>query len=286
MTSSSLFLTAFASLLVLASAPGCAADADANASEQADEGEIETDEAALAAMSYYDCRGGEPGIDTLARIEIGLSTTRLAVTDLSKDAAVPDIGKLDRSYRPGPTYTGAIRFASLSKLEDSFSSDVAHVEIIVSKELKAKAAQGKMWIRTSGSGGDSDSYWCKSKPKKLSVDASRKARLACSFSPIICTNDNPPGDTCLADLFVNQTSADGATLKLMYLDHFGVRATPRSQQVGASSALARTTKKIDASWGDNELKLTHRGGVTYVGTFELPDGRSSKVQCNDLAMFD
>jgi hypothetical protein len=283
-TSSSLALTAFAALLVLASAPGCAADP--GDSDTADEGESETEEAALASMRYYDCRGGSDNGDTLARIEIGLSATRLAVNDVSRDAAVPDIGKVDRAYRPGPAYTGAIRFSGLSKLGDSLSSDVAHVEIIVSKELKARAARGKMWIRTSGSGGDSSSYWCNSKPSKLTVDVSRRSRLACSLSPIICTNDNPPGDTCLADLFVNQTSAGGASLRLTYLDHFGVRATPREQSLGASSALARTTKRVNGTWADHELKLTYRGGVTYVGTFDLPDGRSSKVRCNDLAMFD
>ena len=56
--------------------------------------------------------------------------------------------------------------------------------------------------------------------------------------------------------------------------------------MGASADLDRTTKKLDANWGKHALQLTHRGGVTYTGTFKLPDGRSSEVHCNDLAMFD
>ena len=51
--------------------------------------------------------------------------------------------------------------------------------------------------------------------------------------------------------------------------------------------VARTTKKVDGNWAGNPLKLEHRGGVTYTGTFKLPgSGGSSEVKCNDLAMFD
>jgi hypothetical protein len=246
---------------------------------------VESEEAAVASMKYYDCRGSQDDGDTMQRFELGMSATRIQVTDVSKDAAPPDKGTIDRSYAPGPAYEGAIRFQGFDVLESSFSSDVAHVEFIVSKEIKTRAAQGKVWMRTSGSGGGSQSYFCKSKADKLKVDTAVKSRLVCSLSPIICTNDNPPGETCLADLFVGQ-SASGASLKLTYLDHFGVFAQRRQQSLGASDDFDRTTRKIGGSWDGNKLDLEYRGGVTYTGTFKLPDGRSSKVQCNDLAMFD
>jgi hypothetical protein len=246
---------------------------------------VESEEAAIASMKYYDCRGSQDDGDTMQRFELGISATRIQVTDVSKDAAPPDKGTIDRAYTPGPSYEGAIRFQGFDILESSLSSDVAHVEFIVSKEIKTRAAQGKVWMRTSGSGGGSQSYFCKSKAEKLKVDTALKSRLFCSLKPIICTNDNPPGETCLADLFVGQ-SASGASLKLTYLDHFGVFAQRRQQSLGASDDFNRTTRKIEGAWNDNALKLDYRGGVTYTGTFELPDGRSSKVQCNDLAMFD
>src|SRR4051812_23358818 len=86
---------------------GCAADTDPSSGAPGDEN-IESDEAALAAMKYYDCRGSFSD-DVLARVEVGLSSTRIALTDLSKDAVPPDMGRLDRSYAPTPSYAGAIR---------------------------------------------------------------------------------------------------------------------------------------------------------------------------------
>lgn len=77
-----------------------------------------------------------------------------------------------------------------------------------------------------------------------------------------------------------------ARLELTYLEHFGVNVQRRQETAGASTDLDRTTKKLGAKWGPNTLQLTHRGGVTYVGTFKLPDGRTTEAQCNDLAMFD
>jgi hypothetical protein len=249
--------------------------------------EIETDEAAATAMKYYDCRTTfDDGSDRLTRMEVGFSATRMTVTDISKNAAPQDTGgRIDRGYQPSPQYAGAIRYQGFSVLEDNLSSDVAHVEFIVSPQIKQREAQGKIWIRTSGSGGGSASYFCRSKPAKLSVETSRKARLACDLR-LVCTDDNPPGETCLSEAFVNQTASSSATLRLAYLDHFGVFAQRRNVQLGASADLSRTTRKLSGGWGDYELKLDHRAGITYTGSIKLPDGRTSAAQCNDLAMLD
>jgi hypothetical protein len=267
-------------LSFLASTAACAAP-----NEEAAEAPVGEDESAVTATKFYDCNGGDRD-SNLHHLEVGLSSKKLSITDLSKDAMVPDVGELDASYAPGPSYTGAIRFGGWQKLLDEMPSDVAHIEVIVSKELKAKNASGKLWIRTSGSGGDSTQYFCKAKAAKLQVSTSVKSRLSCELDKLICQNDNPPGDTCLGDLFVNQTAAGSATLRLTYLDHFGVRATTRNVNVGASTDLSRTTRKVEGEWGDHELSLTYRGGITYTGKITLPDGRSEGVKCNDLAMLD
>ncbi len=267
---------------------GCSADAadGAGAAAPVDVSGEGTAEDDVTAMKYYDCRGGDSN-DSMSRLEIGLGATKLDVTDLSKDAAPPDSGKIDRDYNPSAQYAGAVRFLGWEKILTSFGGgDVAHIEFIVSKEIKAKQAAGKIWMRTSGSGGDTTQFSCKAKAGKLKVDAAKKARLACSIQHLICTHDNPPGDTCLSDVFLNQTSDDEATLKLTYLDHFGVHVVERKVPL-AASALQRTTKKVEGTWAGNHLELDHRGGVTYTGTFKLPgSGGSSEVQCNDLAMFD
>jgi hypothetical protein len=276
-------------LVALTGLVGCAADATEVPPSDvggvvAPAGEEETATDDVTATKYYDCRGGDNS-DWLSRFEIGLSATKIAITDLSKNAAPPDSGRIDRDYNPTPTYAGAVRFLGFDKIVEFAISDLNHLEIVVSKELKAKAANGKLWIRTTGGGGGSAQYHCKSKSAKIKVDTSKKSRLACSLKRIICTNDNPPGETCLSDVFLNQTTADDATLKLTYLDHFGVHVVERKVSLPASE-IARTTKKVSGDWTANTLKLEHRGGVTYTGTFKLPDGRSEAVQCNDLAMFD
>ena len=259
---------------------GCSAP-----TEESEASPVGDDESAISATKFYDCNGGERDA-SLTHLEVGLSSKKLYLTDLSKDAMAPDVGELDASYAPTPSYAGAIRFDGWSKLLEEMSSDVAHIEVIVSKELKAKGATGKLWIRTSGSGGDSTQYYCKAKAQKLKVSTAVKSRLACELDHLICQNDNPPGDTCLGDLFVNQTAAGSATLRLTYLDHFGVRATTRNVNVGASTDLTRTTRKFAGEWGAHDLSLTYRGGITYTGKIKLPDGRSETVKCNDLAMLD
>jgi hypothetical protein len=273
--------TALLFSLGLLTTAACAAPTE-DAGEAAPIGE---DEAAVTATKFYDCNGGEQG-SNLTHLEVGLSSKKLSITDLSKDAMSPDVGELDADYNPSPSYAGAIRFGGWSKLLDEMPSDVGHIEVIVSKELKAKAATGKLWIRTSGSGGDSTQYYCKAKADRLKVSTALKSRLACELDHLICQNDNPPGDTCLGDLFVNQTASGSATLRLTYLDHFGVRATKRNVNVGASTELSRTTRKVTGEWGDHELSLTYRGGITYTGKIKLPDGRSEGVKCNDLSMLD
>jgi hypothetical protein len=154
--------------------------------------------------------------------------------------------------------------------------------------LKAREATGKFWIRTSGSGGGSTSYRCTAKPAKLTVDVAKKARLSCELSRLSCTDENPPGRTCLDSLFVNQTSESDATLKVTYLDHFGVNARQRRVALGPSSSLVRSASTVEASWSSHghELKLGYRGGITYTGTFTIPNGGPQAVQCNDLAMLD
>lgn len=241
-------------------------------------------EAALTEMKYYDCSGG--GDSQMSHVEIGINDTTLSVTDLSKDAAPPDSGRIDRDYRPtSATYRDAIRYSGYEALVRLWD-EVGSVDMIVSKEIQRNAAQGKIWMRTAGgSGGATTSYWCKSKPSKLTVDTNRRSRLMCDFK-LVCTHDNPPGDTCLDSAFINQTSAGGSTLRTSYYDHFGVHAQERRESIGASSSMERSASSFSGEWSGHRLSLEYRGGVTYVGTFTLPDGRSTSAQCNDLAMLD
>jgi hypothetical protein len=251
-----------------------------------DGGDVGVGEAAATTMRWYDCNTSSSDIgDQTKRLEVGISPTTLKVVDVSKDAAPPDSGTIDPSYRPTPSFAGAVRYSGFPNLV-ALWSDVGSVDLIVSKELQENPTQGKIWLRTAGSGGGgSTSYFCRSKAKPFTVESSRRSRLACNLH-LVCTDDNPPGETCLDSAFINQTSAAGATLRTKYLDHFGVHVQERQVNVGPSSALARTGSSFSAAWAGNKLDLTYRAGVTYVGTFKLPDGRSTEAQCNDLAMFD
>jgi len=256
---------------------GCAASSDSETGGATDD---------VTASSYYDCfSSSSDGV--LAHFELALRGDALDVTDLSKDAAPPDTGKLDPSYRPSSTYASYVRYSGYAKIGGQFS-ETQSVDMLASKELQTRAAKGTLAIRTAGSdGGGTSRATCTAKAKPLTVDPARKARLSCSLSQSICVDDNPPGSTCLFDLFVNQTSAGAATLKRTYLDHFGVRVVERPVSLGASKALRRTGQEVEVSWADaTSLKLDLRGGITYTGTYADPSGQSRDVQCNDLAMLD
>lgn len=246
----------------------------------ASEDELETAKAAL-----YDCHGAA-GNDSLVRFELALTKTTAKLTDLSKDAAAPGTGKVDPSYTPTSSeYADATRFVGFDAID--LGSDISRIDLMISKEVRAASASGRIWLRLSGpEGGSKWTYACDKKAKPVAVDTSVKSRFACRVSPMICTDDNPPGQTCLTDLFVNQKDDDAADLRLSYLDHFGVHADERKDELGASSALSRTKTTYSGKWGKNELKLEYRAGVTYMGTLKLDGGKSSKVKCNDLAMLD
>jgi hypothetical protein len=245
---------------------------------------VDQAEAEATSMRWYSC-SGSTDFDSMNRLEVGISARKLKVVDLSKDAAPPDSGNLDPSYRPTPAFAGAIRYSGFPVITDLWD-DVGSVDFIVSKELQDRPAQGKIFMRTAGSGGGSTtSYFCKQKDKPLAVDTRRRSRLMCEFG-LLCTDDNPPGSTCLSSGFVNQTADDGSTMKTTILDHFGVHIQERTENLGFSRTLARTSKKFEAEWARNKLDLDYRGGVTYTGTFTLADGRSTSATCNDLAMLD
>jgi hypothetical protein len=255
------------------------------ASEAAPDGAMDPE---ANSLSFYDCRGGSAD-EPLARLEVGLSASTLTITDLSKDAMTPDSGRIDPSFRPTAAFAGTVRYVGFPKIHEEFSvTDVSNFTIVVSKELQTKSPTGKLFVRTSGGeGGDSTSYFCRAKAAPLKVDAARTARLACNLDKLMCVHDNPPGDRCLDELFVHQTSAGEATLRQTFLDHFGVNVVERKVPLGASKTLSRTTAKIAGSWNDGvSLSLDHRGGITYVGTYQHADGRKEKVKCNDLAMLD
>jgi hypothetical protein len=241
------------------------------------------DTAAATSLKYYDCSTSED-LDQVKRLEVGINETTFELTDVSKDAAPPDKGRIDPSYRPTPAYEGAIRYSGFPKLVELWD-EVGSVDLIVSKEVQ-NSRQGKIWMRTAGgSGGGTTPYFCKPKASKYTVDVDRRSRLLCDLK-LVCTHDNPPGDTCLTEAFINQNRDDSSTLRTTYLDHFGVHARERRVNVGVSSSMDRSTRKWSGEWAGHKLDVTYRGGVTYVGTFTLPDGRSTEAQCNDLAMFD
>ena len=240
---------------------------------------------AVTSVHLYDCRTGADQGGTLQRFELAMSPTSAEITDVSKDAAPPDSGRIDPSYHPTPQLAGAIRYRGFDKIASSFD-EVSVLDLLVPKEFQGSPEQGKLLIRTTGpEGGGSTSYFCKTKTKKLAVDLSVKARLNCNVS-LECTNDNPPGQTCLDSAFVNQTTASSATLRTSYLDHFGVHADPRNVDVGASTKLTRTKDEFSATFPQHSLELTYRAGVTYTGKLVLPSGKSATAKCNDLAMLD
>lgn len=92
--------------------------------EEASPEGVESDEGALTAMHYYECRSSFSD-DMLTRVEVGIGASKIEFTDLSKDAAPPDTGRLDPSYRPTPTFTGAIRFDGFSTRTRSSSITAA-----------------------------------------------------------------------------------------------------------------------------------------------------------------
>lgn len=266
---------------------GCAADTS-DATRAAPDSDTDSEEAELRGMRLFDCRGGESGSESLTRMELAVSASKVKLTDLSRDASPPDSGTIDPSYRPSsPTYAGSSRFTGFDKISGSLSSDVSRVDLMVSKEIMDGGARGKLWIRTSGpEGAGTSSYTCTSKPKAVSVSLSKNARVYCDMSPLVCGAGAPPGETCLSDLFVSQTANDGATLRYKWLDHFGVNVRERSESIGASTSFARTKKTIEAKWGSATIDVTYRAGVTYLGDIKLADGRTGKVRCSDLAMLD
>ena len=272
-----LFRALACSVTVAVLVAGCAASDESGAAGTVDD---------VTAAAYYDCRSSFSD-DTLNHFEISLGAGSLAVTDLSKEAAPPDMGKLDASYRPTATYAGYVRYSGYEKLGSQFSDSIG-IDMLASKELQAHAAKGTLAIRSSGAdGGGTSRATCTAKAKPLTVDVGRKARLSCSLAKSICVDDNPPGSTCLFDLFVNQTGADVATLKRTYLDHFGVRVVERPVAVGASATLRRTADQVAATWPDGtSLTLGLRGGLTYTGSYGDAGGEKRDVQCNDLAMLD
>lgn len=255
-------------------AVGCAAPAD-EAEELAP-----ASEDAVTAPKYFDCTGGEPDW-SLHRIEVGYTKSKLTVTDLSKDAQEPASGKYDPTYNPSSaTYVGSARYLGYDNIIDGSGF------FLVSKEIQNGAAQGKIWLRTQASdGGGTTSYWCKTKAKPMTVDLGRKSRLMCDLK-MLCTDDNPPGDTCISSAFIQQTSTESAKLRTEYYDHYGVHAQLRKVDVGASESLKRTKTTVKGEWEGHKLELKYRAGVTYLGKLTLPDGRTTDAQCNDLAMFD
>ena len=266
--------------LSAAAFPACAIDASEAPGE-----ETEVTEDELASMKYYDCRNNRDD-GFMERLELGLGASKIQVTDISQDPVRPDTGKLDTSYRPtSATYQGSARFVGFRKLGDDLN---VNADFILSKELKAKASAAKLWLRTtSGEGGGTDAFWCKAKPKRLTVNTSQMGRFACSLTPgLDIPGGPPPGSTGLYDLFLYQHSADNSKITFTYLDHFGVRATPRKESISSADAFHRTTKKLTGTWGKNKLDVTYRGGITYEGTFKYEDGQSTKVRCNDLSMLD
>jgi hypothetical protein len=258
------------SVLALA-AVGCAATTD--------EPELAGAEEAVTAIKYFDCSGGEPDW-SLHRIEVGYTRAKLTVTDLSNDAVAPTDGTYDPTYNPSSsTYAGSRRYVGFDDLSEV-------VGFMVSKELQDGAAQGKIWLRTQASdGGGTTSYWCKEKANRITVDTNRKARLMCDLQ-MVCTEDNPPGSTCLNSAFLQQTGDNTAKLRTEYYDHFGVHAAERTVDLGSSDELRRTATKITGEWGGHKIELKYRAGITYIGKLTLPDGRTSEAKCNDLAMLD
>jgi len=254
---------------------------------QASGGESE-DELREGATRVYDCRG-EDQDSTLGRFELVLSNrnAKAKVTSISKNAAAPGDGTIDPDYRPvSASYQGGARYTGFEKIRESMSaSDFGSLELIISKELKEGGDRKRAWIRYTGGGATTEGFVCHKRAAPFAVEVARKARLQCE-SELLCTDDNPPGSTCLSEIFVKQTEDDKATLRLTYLDHFGVNVRERQENIGDSTELARTKTKVDAKFGEHEIELKYRAGITYLGKLKMPDGRTAKLDCNDLAMLD
>lgn len=267
-------------LLAAAAAPACAVET-ADDSDDA----LGASEDELATMSYYTCTSGNRD-SNVQSLELGIGASKISVTDLSKDAMVPDTGTLVSNYRPtSATYQGGAMYSNFKKLQAEMHQNV---DFILSKELKAKAAAAKLYLRTQdGEGGGTQSFWCKSKPKRLTVNTNQMGRFACSLQPgLAIAGGPPPGETQLYDLFMFQQQTDYSNLSLTYLDHFGVNVRERKETLTSVDAFHRTTKKLTGTWGKNKMDLTYRAGITYTGTFKYQDGQSTKVMCNDLSMLD
>jgi hypothetical protein len=240
----------------------------------------------LASATYYQCWGGSSDA-TLHHFELALGAKSIRVTDLSKDAVVPDTGKLDPTYKPtSTTYKDTTRFIGFQKIADS-TDEVGEVDVMIANDLlEHKPANGKLWIRMAGpEGGGTTTYDCKASTKLKPV-VSTHARLACDLDQMICGNGAPPGQTCLSDVFVNQTASGSATVTLTWLDHFGVNVKERKVNAGTQTSFSRTVSTTKGAWGGNTIDLDYRAGVTYAGTIKLSDGRSAKMHCNDLGMLD
>jgi hypothetical protein len=272
-----------ASLIAMFAAFGIAACAGTADNEPAT-GDVSAD---MTAAHLYDCGGGGDSnmAGTLARFELAMTPTTASIVDVSKDAAPPGDGRIDPSYHPTAQLVGAIRYRGFDKITETMD-EVSQLDLIVPKEFQDNPQQGKVLIREAGpEGGDTQTFFCKTKTKKLAVDVSRKSRFNCNVS-LVCTEDNPPGKTCLDSAFVNQTTASAATLRTSYLDHFGVHADPRNVDVGTSTHLSRTTEKFSAEFTGHSIDLKYRAGITYIGKLVLPTGKTADAKCNDLAMLD
>lgn len=243
------------------------------------------DELGTRGTRYYDCRGDDD--TSLTRFELQYSTNKVKIVDISKDAAAPGTGVLDPDYRPtSASYQGASLFEGFGDMLRTMSGDAHAVSLIVSKALKDGEDHKRVWLRYTGGGASTFGYVCHRKTAPLKVALDTRARLACSLSKVACTDDRPPGSTCLFDAFVKQTDDEAATLSLTWTDHFGVNVRDRKENVGASSAFSRTKTKIKGTFEGHQLDLEYRAGVTYLGKLKLPDGRSGEASCSDLAMLD
>lgn len=121
---------------------------------------------------------------------------------------------------------------------DEIDADVGRIDLIAS-DVRAGRSRGELFVRTcGGDGGHTNRDECTKKARALAVDARRPVRLACSLRRLDCVDDNPPGRTCLSELFAKQTGSS-ASLRLTFLDHFGVHARERQESLGDSTTLSR-----------------------------------------------
>jgi hypothetical protein len=258
---------------------GCAADTTEIPAAEPETGE----DAEIKAMKFFDCHGGSND-GNMNHLELGVGGGKARVTDLSKDAAVQDTGNSDPSYKPNSAeYKDSTRYLGFDKTVKSIGGDVADLQLMTSKEIEA-GQSGKAWIRMAGpEGGGTTRYTCTKKTKALAVDTKIASRLVCSLDKLACHKGAPPGDTCLADVLVMQ-SGGSASLRVTWLDHFGVNVKERKESLG-NAPLSRTKTTAKGTWGTDALSLKYRAGITYTGTFE-DAGNKSPITCNDLAMLD